>query len=89
MLELISRSIFYTLTNYVFIGMELSFRAHWGSILFSAAIVWYSVDYWNAIRRLTGKKIAAWVLWCICIAVSTGVAYFAGYMQAAVVPLQK
>ena len=87
--EIVGRSLFYTLTNYLLISMALSFRAHWGSILFSVALVWCNMEYWNAIYRLTGKKIAAWVLWCICIAVSTGVAYFAGYMQAAVVPLQK
>ena len=46
-----------------------------------------NVEYWNAIYRLTGKKLAAWVLWGCCIAVSTGIAYFAGYIQGMLVPL--
>lgn len=67
--------------------MELSFRAQWFSVLFSAALVWCNMEYWNAIYRLTGKKLAAWVLWGVCIAVSTGIAYFAGYIQGMLVPL--
>ena len=69
------------------ISMELSFRAQWFSVLFSAALVWCNMEYWNAIYRLTGKKLAAWVLWGVCIAVSTGIAYFAGYIQGLLVPL--
>lgn len=76
--EIVGRSLFYTLTNYLLISMELSFRAQWFSVLFSAALVWCNMEYWNAIYRLTGKKLAAWVLWGVCIAVSTGIAYFAG-----------
>lgn len=44
-LEIAGRSIFYTLANYTFISMEVSFRTHWISILFSAANVWYSLAY--------------------------------------------
>ena len=32
--ELLLRSIFYTLINYVLLSMVLSFRLHWSSILF-------------------------------------------------------
>lgn len=67
--------------------MELSFRAQWLSVLFSAALVWCNMEYWNAVYRLTGKKLAAWALWGVCIAASTGVAYFAGYIQGTLVPL--
>ena len=38
--ELLLRSIFYTLINYVLLSMVLSFRLHWSSILFSAAMLW-------------------------------------------------
>ena len=37
--EIVGRSLFYTLTNYLLISMELSFRAQWFSVLFSAALV--------------------------------------------------
>ena len=57
------------------------------SVLFSAALVWCNMEYWNAVYRLTGKKLAAWALWGVCIAASTGVAYFAGYIQGTLVPL--
>ena len=85
--EVVGRSLFYTLTNYLLISMALSFRAQWFSVLFSAALVWCNMEYWSAIYRLTGKKPAAWVLWGVCIAASTGIAYFAGYIQGALVPL--
>ena len=51
--EIVGRSLFYTLTNYLLISMELSFRAQWLSVLFSAALVWCNMEYWNAIYRLT------------------------------------
>ena len=35
---------------------DRSFRAQWFSVLFSAALVWCNMEYWNAIYRLTGKK---------------------------------
>ena len=85
--EIVGRSLFYTLTNYLLISMALSFRAQWFSVLFSMALVWCNMEYWNAIHRLTGKKPAAWILWGCCIAVSTGIAYFAGYIQGALLPL--
>ena len=85
--EIVGRSLFYTLMNYLLTSMELSFHAQWFSVLFSSALVWCKIEYWNAIHRLTGKKLAAWVLCGICIAISTGVAYFAGYIQGALVPI--
>ena len=85
--EIVGRSLFYTLMNYLLTSMELSFHAQWFSVLFSSALVWCNMEYWNAIHRLTGKKLVAWVLCGICIAISTGVAYFAGYIQGALVPI--
>mgnify|MGYP004681492779 CR=1 FL=1 len=85
-LEIAGRSIFYTLANYTFISMEVSFRTHWISILFSAANVWYSLAYWKAMKALTGKKSLAWVLCGGCLAVSAGIAYFAGYIRGTIVP---
>lgn len=41
--EIVGRSLFYTLTNYLLISMELSFRAQWLSVLFSAALVWCNI----------------------------------------------
>ena len=55
--EIVGRSLFYTLTNYLLISMELSFRAQWFSVLFSAALVWCNMEYWNAVYRLTGKSL--------------------------------
>lgn len=86
--EIVGRSLFYTLTNYLLISMELSFRAQWFSVLFSAALVWCNMEYWNAIYRLTGKKLAAWVLWGVCIAVSTGLRILRGISKGCLFRLQ-
>ena len=86
-LGIISRSFFFTLTNYVYMSMEISFSAHWLSLLFSAALVWYTVDYWNGIARLTGRKVISGILYLCCIAVSTCAAYFAGYLHSTIVLL--
>ena len=59
--ELLLRSIFYTLINYVLLSMVLSFRLHWSSILFSAAMLWFALDYSKAIQQLTGKRLLAWL----------------------------
>ena len=88
-LEIAGRSIFYTLANYTFISMEVSFRTHWISILFSAANVWYSLAYWKAMKALTGKKSLAWVLCGGCLAASAGIAYFAGYIRGTIVPFDR
>ena len=55
--ELLLRSIFYTLINYVLLSMVLSFRLHWSSILFSAAMLWFALDYSKTIQQLTGKRL--------------------------------
>ena len=68
--ELLLRSIFYTLINYVLLSMVLSFRLHWSSILFSAAMLWFALDYSKTIQQLTG-----------CILISTFIAFFVGYIQ--------
>mgnify|MGYP000656455394 CR=1 FL=1 len=57
--ELLLRSIFYTLINYVLLSMVLSFRLHWSSILFSAAMLWFALDYSKTIQQLTGKRLLA------------------------------
>ena len=65
--ELLLRSIFYTLINYVLLSMVLSFRLHWSSILFSAAMLWFALDYSKAIQQLTCKRLFADLLWLGCI----------------------
>ena len=85
-LELLLRSIFYTLTNYVFLSMVLSFRSHWSSILFSAAMLWFALDYSAAVKRLTGKRLLADILWLGCMLASTFIAFFVGYIQGAFIP---
>lgn len=84
--ELLLRSIFYTLINYVLLSMVLSFRLHWSSILFSAAMLWFALDYSKTIQQLTGqqltgKRLLADLLWLGCILISTFIAFFVGYIQ--------
>lgn len=64
--ELLLRSIFYTLINYVLLSMVLSFRLHWSSILFSAAMLWFALDYSKtipAVDRQTASRrpFVAWL----------------------------
>lgn len=84
--ELLLRSIFYTLVNYVLLSMVLSFRFHWSSILFSTAMLWFALDYSKAIQRLTSKRLLADLLWLGCILLSTFIAFFVGYIQGSIVP---
>ena len=63
-------------------GAVLPCAVFLGLVLGGACMVQHGVFY-----RLTDKKLAAWALWGVCIAASTGVAYFAGYIQGALVPL--
>ena len=79
--ELLLRSIFYTLINYVLLSMVLSFRLHWSSILFSAVMLWFALDYSKAIQQLTGKRLLADLLWLGCILISTFIAFFVGHIQ--------
>ena len=85
-LELLLRSLFYTLANYVFLSMVLSFRSHWSSLLFSVAMLWFALDYSAAIQRLTGKRLLADILWLSCMLISTFTAFFVGYIQGTFVP---
>lgn len=73
--ELLLRSIFYTLINYVLLSMVLSFRLHWSSML------WFALDYSKTIQQLTGKRLLADLLWLGCILISTFIAFFVGYIQ--------
>ena len=75
------RSMFYTLINYVLLSMVLSFRLHWSSILFSAAMLWFALDYSKTIQQLTGKRLLADLLWLGCILISTFIAFFVGYIH--------
>lgn len=79
--ELLLRSIFYTLINYVLLSMVLSFRLHWTSILFSAAMLWFALDYSKTIQQLTGKQLLADLLWLGCILISTFITFLVGYIQ--------
>ena len=83
--ELTGRSIFYIITNYVFVSMEVSFHAHWISGLFFLSMVWAAIDYGKSINEITGKKVIAEILSICCIAVSLAIAYFAGYIQGTIV----
>ena len=79
--ELLLRSIFYTLINYVLLSMVLSFRLHGSSILFSAAMLWFALDYSKTIQQLTGKRLLADIYYRGCILISTFIAFFVGYIQ--------
>ena len=79
--ELLLHSVFYTLTNYVFLSMVLSFRFHWSSLLFSVAMLWFALDYSAAVQRLTGKRLFTDLLWFGCMLISTFLAFFVGYIQ--------
>lgn len=62
--ELLLRSIFYTLINYVLLSMVLSFRLHWSSILFSAAMVCFGLFKGHpAVDRQTASRrpFVAWL----------------------------
>ena len=77
--ELLLRSIFYTLINYVLLSMVLSFRLHWSSILFSAAMLWFALDYSKTSQQLTGKRLLAdllWLGWPASFVAGTVIPYF-------------
>jgi hypothetical protein len=54
---------------------------HKSSILFSAAMLWFALDYSKTIQQLTGKRLLADLLWLGCILISTFIAFFVGYIQ--------
>ena len=57
--EVVVRSIFYIITNYVFVSMGLSFHTHWIAILFLLSMVWATIDYGKSVNKITGKKVIA------------------------------
>ena len=84
-IDIIIRSLFYIIMNYLFISMGLSFHAHWISILFSTAMIWKTIEYGKSIHELTRKKTVTAILCIGCIAASTFIAYFVGYIQGTIV----
>ena len=79
--EVVVRSTFYIITNFVFVSMGLSFHTHW--ILLS--MVWATIDYGKSVNKITGKKVIAEILCICCIAISIAIAYFVGYIQGEIV----
>lgn len=55
--EVVVRSIFYIIANYVFVSMGLSFHAHWIAILFLLSMVWATIDYGKSVNKITGKRL--------------------------------
>ncbi len=55
--EVVVRSTFYIITNYVFVSMGLSFHTHWIAILFLLSMVWATIDYGKSVNKITGKKV--------------------------------
>ena len=85
--EVVVRSAFYIITNYVFVSMGLSFHTQWISILFLLSMVWSTIDYGKSINEIIEKKVIAEILCICCIALSIAMAYFVGYIQGAFVSL--
>ena len=83
--EVVVRSTFYIITNYVFVSMGLSFHTHWIAILFLLSMVWATIDYGKSVNKITGKKVIAEILCICCIAISIAIAYFVGYIQGEIV----
>lgn len=85
--EVVVRSAFYIISNYVFVSMGLSFHTQWISILFLLSMVWSTIDYGKSINEITEKKVIAEILCICCIALSIAMAYFVGYIQGTFVSL--
>ena len=85
--EVVVRSAFYIISNYVFVSMGLSFHTQWISILFLLSMVWSTIDYGKSINEITEKKVIAEILCICCIALIIAMAYFVGYIQGALVSL--
>lgn len=85
--EVVVRSAFYIISNYVFVSMGLSFHTQWISILFLLSMVWSTIDYGKSINEIIEKKVIAEILCICCIALSIAMAYFVGYIQGAFVSL--
>ena len=76
--EVVVRSAFYIISNYVFVSMGLSFHTQWISILFLLSMVWSTIDYGKSINEIIEKKVIAEILCICCIALSIAMAYFVG-----------
>ena len=85
--EVVVRSAFYIISNYVFVSMGLSFHTQWISILFLLSMVWSTIDYGKSINEIIEIKVFAEILCICCIAMSIAMAYFVGYIQGAFVSL--
>ena len=83
--EVVVRSTFYIITNFVFVSTGLSFHTHWIAILFLLSMVWATIDYGKSVNKITGKKVIAEILCICCIAISIAIAYFVGYIQGEIV----
>ena len=55
--EVVVRSAFYIISNYVFVSMGLSFHTQWISILFLLSMVWSTIDYGKSINEIIEKKV--------------------------------
>ncbi len=55
--EVVVRSAFYIISNYVFVSMGLSFHTQWISILFLLSMVWSTIDYGKSINEIIEMKI--------------------------------
>ena len=71
--EVVVRSTFYIITNFVFVSMGLSFHTHWIAILFLLSMVWATIDYGKSVNKITGKKVIAEILCICCIAISIAI----------------
>lgn len=69
--EVVVRSIFYIIANYVFVSL--------------LSMVWATIDYGKSVNKITGKKVIAEILCICCIAISIAIAYFVGYIQGEIV----
>ena len=87
--EVVVRSTFYIITNFVFVSMGLSFHTHWIAILFLLSMVWATIDYGKSVNKIIGKKVIAEILCICCIAISIAIAYFVGYIQGEIVSFWK
>ena len=87
--EVVVRSAFYIISNYVFVSMGLSFHTQWISILFLLSMVWSTIDYGKSINEIIEKKVIAEILCICCIALSIAMAYFCGiYSRSIRFPLK-
>ena len=60
--EVVVRSAFYIISNYVFVSMGLSFHTQWISILFLLSMVWSTIDYGKSINEIIEKMVIAEIL---------------------------